>query len=76
MGWSILDEEEFSQARYWLGNSWAGKEGKELRGSRKADGLWEGLQAQLLGEAAMAWTTSSQHLLQRRTSWGPWTVSI
>lgn len=39
-------------------------------------GLWEGLQARLLGEAAMAWTTSSQHLLQRRTqdgaSWGPW----
>lgn len=42
----------------------------------KVPGLWEGLQARLLGEAAMAWTTSSQHLLQRRTqdgaSWGSW----
>lgn len=42
MGWSILDEEEFSQARYWLGNSWAGEEGRELRGSRKGggEGIW------------------------------------
>lgn len=53
-GWSILDEDEFSQARYCLGNSWAGNEGIELRGvgrhgeleeMGKGSGLWEGLQA-------------------------------
>lgn len=41
----------------------------------KNSGVWEGLQAQLLGEAGIAWAASHQHLMvQRRMqggdSWG------
>lgn len=46
--------------------------GREMGNS---SGVWEGLQAQLLGEAGIAWATSHQHLMvQRRMqggdSWG------
>lgn len=32
----------------------------------KSSGGWEGLKAQLLGKAGIAWTTSHQHLMVQR----------
>lgn len=36
----------------------------------KNSGVWEGLQAQLLGEAGIAWAASHQHLMVQRMQGG------